>query len=158
MLDAGDARYRSGLRAVVERFRPGVRLTPNQDVLLTDMAAADRAAVEQVLREHGVPLAEEVAPLTRRAAACPALPTCGLALTEAERSVGDVLIALQAELDAAGLGERGAPRADDRLPQRLRPALHRRDRRRTAGPRAATTCGSVAPRRAPAWPAGWSPA
>jgi sulfite reductase (ferredoxin) len=101
--DGDAARYRSGLRAVVARFRPGVRLTPNQDILLTDVAGADRAAVEQVLREHGVPLVEEVAALTRRAAACPALPTCGLALTEAERSVGDVLAALQVELDAAGV-------------------------------------------------------
>jgi sulfite reductase (ferredoxin) len=42
--DEGDFRLRSGLRTIVERFRPGVRLTPNQDILLTGIAPQDIAA------------------------------------------------------------------------------------------------------------------
>ena len=38
-----------------------------------------------ILREHGVTPAEAMTPFARFALACPALPTCGLALTEAER-------------------------------------------------------------------------
>jgi sulfite reductase (ferredoxin) len=101
----GGARYRSALRAVVEQVGAAVRLTARQDVLLTGIAAADRARVEALLREAGVPLAEDVAPLERSALACPALPTCGLALGEAERVLPDVLTDLHTALDAAGVGD-----------------------------------------------------
>src|SRR5208282_6814677 len=53
---------------------------------------ADRASIEARLRAYGVRFAEDMVPAERWALACPALPTCGLALTEAER-VRDLLIA-----------------------------------------------------------------
>ena len=43
-------------------------------------------------------------PIKRSSFACPALPTCGLALTESERALPGVLDELEAELDALGLG------------------------------------------------------
>ena len=49
------------------------------------MGAADDGRIEAILAEHGVPLIENVDPLARLAMACPALPLCGLAITEAER-------------------------------------------------------------------------
>ena len=57
--------------------------------------------------------------------ACPALPTCGLAVAESERAIPGLLDELEAELDGAGAARRAAHGADDRLPQRLRPPLHR---------------------------------
>ncbi len=103
--DTDGARYRSGLRAVVEQLGADVRLTARQDVLLTGIAADERDRVEGILRDAGVPLAEEVPDLERSALACPALPTCGLALGEAERVLPDVLGAIHAALDAAGVGD-----------------------------------------------------
>ncbi|MDQ6784716.1 MAG: NADPH-dependent assimilatory sulfite reductase hemoprotein subunit [Actinomycetota bacterium] len=102
--DRGAVRVRSGLRAVVERFSPGVRLTPREDILLTDLADRDRPTVEALLRDHGVVPAEQWVPIKRNSFACPALPTCGLALTESERALPGVLDELEAELDALGLG------------------------------------------------------
>ena len=102
--DRGAVRVRSGLRAVVERFSPGVRLTPREDILLTDLADRDRPNVEALLRDHGVLAAEQWVPIKRNSFACPALPTCGLALTESERALPGVLDELEAELDALGLG------------------------------------------------------
>ena len=52
--------------------------------------------------------------------ACPALPTCGLAVTEAERALPELLDQLEQELERLGLAEERFTRADDRLPQRLR--------------------------------------
>lgn len=101
--DRGTLRLRSGLRAVVEHLTPGVRLTPREDVLLTDVADHDRPAVEAMLRDHGVLPAEQWVAIKRNSFACPALPTCGLALTEAERALPDVLDELQAELVALDL-------------------------------------------------------
>jgi sulfite reductase (ferredoxin) len=85
ILDAGANRLRTALREIVRRFGVDPVMTPQQDVLLTNIADADRATIEAVLREHGVVLAEDITPLARWTLACPALPTCGLALTEAER-------------------------------------------------------------------------
>jgi sulfite reductase (ferredoxin) len=100
--DAG-VHLRSALRGVVERFAGEVRLTPRQDVLLCGIADEDRGAVDAALQSHGVPPVEQLAPVARHALACPALPTCGLALTEAERVMPDLVGRLAGELEAAGL-------------------------------------------------------
>jgi sulfite reductase (ferredoxin) len=74
-----------GLREVVSQFEPALILMPTQDLILADIADSDREAIEAVLRGHGVKFAEDLLPVHRWSMACPALPTCGLALTEAER-------------------------------------------------------------------------
>jgi sulfite reductase (ferredoxin) len=90
--DSEQAALRTAVREVVRQFGANPVMTPQQDVLLTDIAEADRAAVWSVLRAHHVILAGELTPLARWALACPALPTCGLALAEAER-VRDPIVA-----------------------------------------------------------------
>lgn len=96
---------RSALRRVVERFRPDLQLTPEQDLLLTGISATDRAAVDAAWAAHGLDL-RSPDPLHDRAVACVALPLCGLAITEAERAAPDLLRALQDRLSARGLSER----------------------------------------------------
>jgi sulfite reductase (ferredoxin) len=53
-----------------------------------------------------VPLAEDLRPLRRLAMACPALPTCGQALGEAERIMGGLVDGLDKALVERGLGDR----------------------------------------------------
>jgi sulfite reductase (ferredoxin) len=101
--DDGERRLRSALRDVVTRFAGEVRLTARQDVLLCGIGGRDRREVEGVLRSHGVALAEELPPVRRLAVACPALPTCGQALAEAERVLPEVVATVEAGLAAAGL-------------------------------------------------------
>jgi sulfite reductase (ferredoxin) len=90
---------RKALRAAVEEFQLSVRLTPQQDLLLCDVR--DRAALERVLTGHGVRSPESVSIARANAMACPAKPTCGLAMTEAERVLPSYLDAIE----AAGLGD-----------------------------------------------------
>lgn len=98
-------RLRSGLRRVVEKLGTGVRFTPQQNLLLTDIADRERRVVEQILHDHGVAL-EGALPLVRRwSMACPALPTCGLALAEAERALPEVITRLERELAELGLAD-----------------------------------------------------
>jgi len=52
-----------------------------------------------------VPLTEEISNARRWSIACPALPTCGLAITESERALPGMLDLLETELDALGLGD-----------------------------------------------------
>jgi sulfite reductase (ferredoxin) len=96
---------RAALREVVERWRPELRLTCRQDVLLTGVAAGHRAAVDAVFAAHGVALVDAPRPLDRYAMACPALPTCGQALSESERIMPRIVADLGQALDAAGLGD-----------------------------------------------------
>ena len=105
--DRPEARLRSALRAVIERFRCDPILLPTQDIILSEIAPADRSAVEAMLRQEGVALAGDLSPLRRWSLACPALPSCGLALTEAERIQPSLLDAVEERLAAHGLlGER----------------------------------------------------
>jgi sulfite reductase (ferredoxin) len=107
IVDDARVRLRSALREIVARFRCNPILMPTQDIILGDVAPADRAAIETLLREHGVPLAEDLLPVERWALACPALPSCGLALTEAERVRDEIVEAIAARLKRWGLeGER----------------------------------------------------
>ena len=103
--DTEGVALRSALRDVVGRFGLDPVMTPQQDILLTNVKPADRATVEQVLREAGVVLSEDLTPLSRWALACPALPTCGLALTEAERVRAPIIESLEALLRTHGLAQ-----------------------------------------------------
>jgi sulfite reductase (ferredoxin) len=100
------AQMRTAFRDIAERFAPNFILTPQQDVLLTDVSPGDRAAIEAVLRAHHVVLAEDLTPMAQYALSCPALPTCGLALTEAERMHPEIVGGFDALLAKFGLSDR----------------------------------------------------
>jgi len=76
---------------------------PSQDIILSEIRPQDRDSIEGVLREYGVRLALDIAPVDRWALACPGLPSCGLALTEAERVRDDIVAAIEARLRCYGL-------------------------------------------------------
>ena len=99
----GGARLRTALRLICRRFAADPILTPQQDVILSNIEPADRPAIAAVLDAMGVARAESLAPLERWALACPALPTCGLALTEAERVRQPLLAEIKQELGRHGL-------------------------------------------------------
>jgi sulfite reductase beta subunit-like hemoprotein len=101
--DSGAARLKTALHEIVARHRPGVRLTGQQNVLLTDLDDAGVNAVETILRQHGVTPAHELSAARRFSMACPALPTCGLAVADSERAIPEVLDRFEAELTALGL-------------------------------------------------------
>jgi sulfite reductase (NADPH) hemoprotein beta-component len=96
-------RLKSGLRAVFEKFHPEARLTPSQNILLINIQPEDRAGIEKILDDHGVPLENQASVMRRASIACPALPTCGLALAEAERLAPDVLNRIEGLLAEVGL-------------------------------------------------------
>ena len=99
------AHTKSALRAIVAEFGLDLVLTPQQNVLLVDVPAAQRCAIDAILSAHGVRPIETVSLLERHAMACPALPTCGLALAEAERALPALVDALEARLAELGLGD-----------------------------------------------------
>ncbi|MBV9553562.1 MAG: NADPH-dependent assimilatory sulfite reductase hemoprotein subunit [Alphaproteobacteria bacterium] len=101
--DSDASRLRAALREIVGRFGADPILMPSQDIILSNIGPEDRPAITAVLRAHDVRLAEDLRPIERWALACPALPTCGLALTEAERVRDDIVGAISARLRRWGL-------------------------------------------------------
>lgn len=102
---AGGVSLRAALFEIAGQLRIGLRVTPNQNVYLVDVEPNQRRAVDNILARHGVESSDAIRGLRRLAMACPALPTCGLAVTEAERALPAVLDELQALFDSLGLGE-----------------------------------------------------
>jgi sulfite reductase beta subunit-like hemoprotein len=98
---------RTALRAIVARLSPGIRLTAQQNLLLTDLDLDGIGAVERTLAAHGVTLPNSLSAARRYSMACPALPTCGLAVAESERAFPGILDRFEAELETLGL--RDAP-------------------------------------------------
>ncbi len=103
--DGADRRLRSALRRVVETVGGGVRFTPQQNLLLTDILDRHRRLVDRILADHGVAPHGALSVVRRWAMACPALPTCGLAVAEAERVLPDVIAELEAELERLGVAD-----------------------------------------------------
>jgi len=105
ILDSERTSPRMALREIVPRFRCDPILMPSQDIILSEIDPADRDAITAILRAHRVRLAEELLPVERWALACPALPSCGLALAEAERVQDDIVDAIVVRLKRWGLEE-----------------------------------------------------
>jgi sulfite reductase (ferredoxin) len=101
--DSGISRLRTALRESIRRFGLDPILMPSQDIILSNIPPAARPALTALLRRHGVCLAEDLLPVERSALACPALPTCGLALTEAERVRAEIVGAIAERLQRWGL-------------------------------------------------------
>jgi sulfite reductase beta subunit-like hemoprotein len=107
IVDTPGHRLKTALHQIVTRFRPGIRLTGQQNLLLTDLDARSVEMLELLLRAHGVALALELSAARRFSLACPALPTCGLAVAESERAIPAILDQFETELESLGL--RDAP-------------------------------------------------
>jgi sulfite reductase (NADPH) hemoprotein beta-component len=101
--DLGNYRLKSGLREVIAQFGPEVRLTPSQNLLLVDVRPEQRELISGVLREYGVSVDNPFSATRLASMACPALPTCGLALAESERFLPDLLARVESLLDEVGL-------------------------------------------------------
>lgn len=95
---------KTALRQVAEKF-PGVefRLTANQNVILANVPEADKAAITGLLSSHGVKTESQASMLHAAAMACPALPTCGLALAESERMLPGLVDRLEKLCAEVGL-------------------------------------------------------
>src|SRR5256885_5583729 len=103
--DGEDQRLRSALRRVVETVGAGVRFTPQQDLLLTDIPDRQRPLVDRILADHGGAGHRSLSVVRRWSMACPALPTCGLAVADAARGLPDVIAELEAELERLGVAD-----------------------------------------------------
>ncbi len=103
VLDTPGYPMRAGLREIAKVHDGDFRLTANQNLMIANVSAKKRAEIEALLEKYGMHRAHEQSALRLASIACVALPTCGLALAEAERYLPDVITKLEEKLEDCGL-------------------------------------------------------
>jgi len=103
--DHDGATHLSGLRAIARIHEGDFRLTPNQNLIIANVASDRRAAIDALIDAHGLATHRAAKPLRLNALACVALPTCSLAMAEAERYLPDLLGKLETLLEKHALGD-----------------------------------------------------
>ena len=78
---------------------------PGQDIIFADLPATARPQIEKILFDHGIVRPDALPPIMRWAMACVALPSCNLALTEAERARTPILTQIYQAMLQAGVGD-----------------------------------------------------
>jgi sulfite reductase (NADPH) hemoprotein beta-component len=94
-----------GIRAIAKVHKGLFRLTPNQNLIVADIAPEDRPHIEALLAEHGLSESDRTSALRLNSIACVALPTCPLAMAEAERYLPDLVTRIEAILAENGLSD-----------------------------------------------------
>jgi sulfite reductase (NADPH) hemoprotein beta-component len=105
LADVGEGRLLSGMRALARVHAGDFRMTCNQNVIVADVAAAERGRIDAIVAEYGLDGYRQQSGIRRHAIACVALPTCGLAMAESERYLPQLLPKLERLLDNHGLGD-----------------------------------------------------
>lgn len=104
----GDALYakaqiRTGLRAIIEKYKVNLVFMMDQNIILCDITPDQKADIEAMLAAHHIPLHNKITQMQRNFLACVALPTCGKALAEAERIQFPVMSDIQTLMDKYAL-------------------------------------------------------
>ncbi|MDP4625858.1 MAG: NADPH-dependent assimilatory sulfite reductase hemoprotein subunit [Akkermansiaceae bacterium] len=103
VLDTADYQLRTGLREIAKIHDGDFRLTGNQNLIIANISAVNRPAVEKLLDGYGISKSHLRSGLRLNNLACVALPTCALSLAEAERFLPVLLTELEESIEAHGL-------------------------------------------------------
>jgi sulfite reductase (NADPH) hemoprotein beta-component len=103
--DGADGAHLSGLREIARVHEGDFRLTPNQNLVVARVPASQRARIDALVDAHGLDGFRTASPLRLKSIACVALPTCGLAMAEAERYLPAITTKIEGLLAAHGLAD-----------------------------------------------------
>ncbi|WAH37816.1 NADPH-dependent assimilatory sulfite reductase hemoprotein subunit [Alicyclobacillus dauci] len=101
--DTESMKLKSVLRDIMTTYQPGVRMTTQQNLILTGLTEEMASEIEGKLRDAGVKLVEEQTPVLVHSMACPSMPTCGLGIAESERALPAIVRKFESALAELGL-------------------------------------------------------
>ena len=101
--DLEDYQLMTGLREIAKIHSGEFRLTPNQNLVISNVTDENKSNVEALIKQYGLTDGSHYSALRRSSMACVAFPTCGLAMAEAERYLPSLLDKLEVIVDEAGL-------------------------------------------------------
>ena len=96
---------KKAIREIAEIHKGDFRLTPSQNLTISGVSDEEKPRLEAILARHDLDRENERTGLRLNALSCVALPTCGLALAEAERQLPSMLADLEHVILDAGLGD-----------------------------------------------------
>lgn len=103
VLDSPAYPMKTGLREIARIHGGEFRMTTNQNLIIANVSDAKRPEIEALLEKYRILKSHERSALRLNSISCVALPTCGLALAEAERYLPEVITELEEVLEEAGL-------------------------------------------------------
>ena len=98
LLDYPGKPLKSGVAEIAKIHKGDFRMTANQNLIIAGVDAKDKAAIEQLARQHGL-LDDSTSEQRKNSMACVSFPTCPLAMAEAERFLPGFVTEVEGLLD-----------------------------------------------------------
>jgi len=103
VIDTAGYPMKTGLREIAKIHDGEFRLSPNQNLVISNISPSNRAAIDALLEKYKLHDTHQKSALRLNSIACVALPTCGLALAESERYLPELITELEETIESAGL-------------------------------------------------------
>lgn len=101
--DYDDYKLMTGLREIAKVHTGEFRLTANQNLIIANVSSEKKGEISALIEQYGLTDGKHHSALRRSSMACVALPTCGLAMAEAERYLPTLLDKVEEIIDENGL-------------------------------------------------------
>ncbi|MEC1680830.1 MULTISPECIES: assimilatory sulfite reductase (NADPH) hemoprotein subunit [Bacillus] len=101
--DYEDYKLMTGLREIAKVHTGDFRLTANQNLIIGNVSSEKKDEINALIDQYGLTDGKHHSALRRSSMACVALPTCGLAMAEAERYLPSLLDKVEEIIDENGL-------------------------------------------------------
>ena len=93
----------TGLREIAKVHTGDFRITPNQNLIIGNVTSQKKRKITELAEQYGLTDGAHLSALRRSAISCVSLPTCGLAMAEAERYLPTLIDKLEPIINEAGL-------------------------------------------------------
>ncbi|KTG22181.1 sulfite reductase subunit beta [Pseudoalteromonas sp. XI10] len=104
ILDYPNQPLKTGCRKIAEIHQGDFRMTANQNLIIAGVPADQKAVIEEIARNHGL-IDDSHTEQRKNSMACVALPTCPLAMAEAERYLPSLIEKTEALLAKHGISD-----------------------------------------------------
>ncbi|MGB7994598.1 MAG: assimilatory sulfite reductase (NADPH) hemoprotein subunit [Photobacterium halotolerans] len=102
ILDYPGKPLKTGVAEIAKIHKGDLRMTSNQNLIIAGVAKEDKATIEKIARDHGL-IDDAVSVQRQNSMACVSLPTCPLAMAEAERFLPEFVTDFEGLLEKHGL-------------------------------------------------------
>ncbi len=103
IIDYPDYKLMTAIREIAKVHTGDFRLTSNQNLIVGNVSSQKKKKIEQIIEQYGLSDGMKHSAIRRSALACVALPTCGLAMAEAERYLPSLMDKIDEIVDENGL-------------------------------------------------------
>ena len=104
--DTDNYKLKTALREIAKVHKGDFRITANQNLIIAGVTSQKKKKISELIEQFGLTDGSHYSALRRSSMACVALPTCGLAMAEAERYLPKLIDKIEDILDENGLRDK----------------------------------------------------